>query len=142
MGDSSTRGGSLERFWKLQTPEALTQANPISGTKYVLFGPKSGVRLLGVHVQTTWTLQPSPLELHGLVDGKVLRWYINNPVSATAYHAYTDEFDSLTTQPLWTTSRGADRAFMLDAKSCKLEIEITGGTVQELKGRVWWARKL
>jgi len=47
----------------------LTQANPISGTKYTVLSTTRRVRILNIAARVTWTVQPNPLEIHLTIDG-------------------------------------------------------------------------
>lgn len=111
-----------------------SQPNPVSGTKYVLLDTTENVRIYGVFARVEWTVQPSPLEVHFTLDGETPTVSQTNPVSLTPYFVKKSltvasprfSFDA-TDYSQWT-------AFLTEAESVKIEIESTGGTVQNLYG--------
>ena len=75
----------IKKGVKQQPDASLNQANPVSGTKYTVLDTIRNVRIIGIEVNVTWTVQPSPLEIHITIDGQTLRFFKTDPVSATAY---------------------------------------------------------
>lgn len=126
---------------KLQTVAYLAQANPVSGTKYTVLDTTKNVRIHNIAVDCTWTVQPNPLEVHLTIDGLSFKASFTNPVSATAYflNLLSISWNS-NDVTLSATSEIAERAFLLDARSIKIEIEITGGTVSQLRGQVRYSK--
>jgi len=121
---------------KLQDRATKVQANPVSGTKYTLLDTVKNVRVIGIYVECTWTVQPTPLEIHLTYDGKTVTFTQTDPVSAQEYTTrYWIPSATFITQTLSTTT-GIFLPFLFEARSLKVEIEITGGTVSELKGAI------
>jgi hypothetical protein len=129
----------------------VDQANPVSGTKYEwsttglaagAAGTKYNVRLIAAFASVTWTVQPTPLEVHVTVDGETFTAARANPASTTPYYLFPSFTD--VTHDTWnlnaTAENGFRRAFLLDARSLKLEAETTGGTSQALNLRVLWCK--
>jgi hypothetical protein len=120
---------------ELQADAVLSQANPVSGTKYAVLPTTRNVRIIGSMIYVTWTVQPNPLELHMLVDGIQCTWAQANPVSPTFYYPYNHPGYAANSQYLDTT-RPDNRVFLLEGRSIFVEAEITGGTVNPLVCRV------
>lgn len=122
----------------MQADATLSQAAPVSGTKYTILDTTHNVRLLGAYCQCTWTVQPTPLEMHLTIDGIVNSPAKVDPVSDTPYFLrfpapFHDDAE------LVTQDDSLSRAFVLEARSLKIELEITGGTVSSLDGRIAYA---
>lgn len=124
---------------KIQADAVLDQTNPGSGTKYTVLDTTPGTRLISISAYVTWTVQPTPLEIHGTIDGITYDWSKTDPVNNTKYHTYTDYDNAQGNQPL-TTAQVVDKNFMLEARSVKIEAEITGGTVSKLYVRAKYAK--
>lgn len=126
---------------KMQDQTIVTQASPGTGTKYTLLDTTKNVRVITAVVRCTWTVQPNPLELHGTIDGQTFRWYSAAPVSNTWYDAVWDSEQDIANQGFVVVGSNAPhtRAFLLEAQSVKIEMEVTGGTVSEVKGKVIYA---
>lgn len=126
----------------MQADATLTQANPVSGTKYTVLDTKRNVRIIGIEVHVTWTVQPTPLEVHVTIDGLAYTFAVSNPVSTTKYYADLSMADAITAQGLSTTDKvnSYGRPFLLEGRSVKVEIETTGGTTSEIYGRVRYAK--
>ena len=125
-----------------QQPDAtLNQANPVSGTKYAVLDTQQAqkVRIIGISVQCTWTVQPTPLEIHVTIDGQTVTFTITDPASATDHFACNSLGNAETAQELSITQ--PDQAFLREGRSVKVEAEITGGTVSNLSARVKWAKR-
>ena len=122
-----------------QTDAFLNQANPVSGTKYTVLDTVRNVRILSMGIMVTWTVQPTPLELHGTIDGITYKWSKTNPVSATWYFPYVSPQLATNAQVL-TNTLESEKAFYIDAKSVKIEAETTGGTSNPLQCRVRYAK--
>jgi len=125
-----------------QVPAALAQANPVSGTKYTVLDTTPNARIIDIFVEVIWTVQPTPLEVHITIDGQALIITKTNPVSGTDYFAMVTSGELVTVQPLLTDAELSSahyRPFLLEGRSVKVEVETTGGTVQNLNARVVYA---
>lgn len=121
----------------VQADVTLNQANPVSGTTYTILDTTNNVRILGIEVIVTWTVQPTPLEIHIAVDGQSYSIAFANPVSVSVYRvrkraAPAAKFDLL--------AAAVVQGIVIEGKSVKIEAETTGGTVQNLSGTVWYSR--
>ena len=126
-----------------QADAALDQSPPISGTKYVVLDTTRDVRIISIMVKCTWTVQPTPIELHVTIDGHALLFSFANPVSNIFYIGYINPNYGELLQFLV----GANDAnlpgrppFILEGRSVKIEAETTGGTVSNLVARVKYAK--
>lgn len=124
-----------------QADEVLNQANPISGTGYPILAQTANVRIISIAAQCTWTVQPSPLEVHITIDGvPIITHTINNPVSGTWYEAALRAQLAENAQALAGVGTTAPtRAFLYEGRVVAIEAEITGGTVQNLSARLKYA---
>ena len=121
-----------------QADAVLDQANPVSGTKYVVLDTVRNTRIIGIMAQCTWTVQPTPLEVHLMLDGIPYTAAQTDPVTITAYALYFSEAEA---QPQLSTSlKAPTKSFLCECRSIKVEAEITGGTVSNLTARVKWAK--
>jgi len=124
-----------------QADATLSQNNPGDGTKYTVLATTRNVRIIGISVQCSWTVQPTPLEIHLTIDGQTLTFGQSNPVSATPYYPRTlMGIAQLANDSLMMTGSAQDISFLLEGRSVKVEVEITGGTVSNLSARVKYAR--
>ena len=121
-----------------QADAVLNQANPISGTKYTVLPTTKNVRIITIATKVTWTVQPSPLELHIIIDGVNIPISQIDPVSDTWYNA--ELVDSWTPSAGFSTAHHPHRSFLLEGRSVKVEVEITGGTVSNLNSIVKYAK--
>ena len=122
-----------------QADTTLDQANPVSGTKYEVLPETKNVRIISIFIQCTWTVQPTPLEVHVTIDGQSIAHSQTDPVSDERYHAEVRAYNPPTAQALSLTNP-ASRAFLYEGRSVKIEAEITGGTVSNLAARVKYAK--
>ena len=129
--------------FKQQPDATIDQANPVSGTKYEVLAETKNVRIIGISVRCTWTVQPDPLEIWVTADGQTQRWYVPSPASIKDYIAMTPASSVVSHTNLsmveWSASMFFG-AFLLEGRSVKVEAEITGGTVSNLSARVKWAK--
>jgi len=132
-----------DRAWELQPDAVISQANPGSGTQYpVLAAQEAPVRIYAAITSVTWTVQPTPLELHGIFETRAYPMTRGNPVSGTDYFMSKNE----AAEGFWL---GTDitvmnrAAFLVDIRNMGGIVgEVTGGTVQNLDVRIKWALKL
>jgi hypothetical protein len=123
---------------KLQAQTVLTQASPVSGTKYVVLATTNNVRIIKALAAVTWTVQPNPLEIHVTVDGRAEYGAYTNPVSTSQYGLVLSQTGELLFY-LTTSVYAPQRAFLIEGKSIKVEAETTGGTVSQLLTRCDYA---
>jgi len=121
-----------------QADAVLNQASPVSGTKYTVL-ETTNVRILSLTIICTWTVQPTPLQLHITVDGQTIVHAVGSPVSATQYIAFRTSGNAEAAQTLGTTDN-TKIAFIYEGRNIKVEAEITGGTVSNLSARVKHAK--
>ena len=143
--------------FKHQADATINQTNPGDGTKYEWssdgtqankLGTQKNVQLLGIIVKCTWTVQPTPLEIHAVIDGVAWKWTKTDPVSDTDYFCYIQPDIAPLSQTLVGSAQAVttvgdvtlDRYFSGGARSVKVEAEITGGTVSNLSARVKYAK--
>lgn len=127
----------------MQVDAVLSQANPTSGTQYEVLATTQNVRLISISVMVTWTVQPTPLEVWVTIDGISTRFYFNNPVSATDYFPFITPGVLATAllqdMNVWNNAL-VSRPYILECKSIRVQVETTGGTVQNLDCRVKYAQ--
>lgn len=122
----------------------LVQPNPVSGTPYgigVLGVAVEDVRIIGIGVAVTWTVQPTPLEARIIVDGVTYNFNQANPASGNFYvvigfFPYVLEASQLLVVGQQTNG------YLLEGHSVQVLMETTGGTTSQLEGRVIWERLL
>lgn len=123
------------KSWKYQPNGVLNQANPVSGTKYTVLDVNEACRIYDALVLCTWTVQPSPLELHFTIDGETFLESFTDPVTATSYRATRRHSNSLIV-PVMYLEAGYNAtnalSFVYEGKAVKIEAEISGGTVSGL----------
>jgi len=117
-----------------QANATLAQANPVSGTKYTVLATTANVRVINSFARVTWTVQPTPLEVHFTADSRAWAASITNPVSTTAYVA--DILDALNAASVYDRPR----SMLFEARSCKIEAETTGGTTSNLSCEVKYGK--
>lgn len=124
---------------------------PVSGTKYEwstdgavanAIGTQNNVRILGIAVRCTWTVQPTPIEAHVTIDGNAITHAIGNPTSNTWYYVSMEDWEAAETAQVLVTGGEtvARQQPIYEGRAVKVEAEITGGTVSALNMRVKWAR--
>lgn len=123
-----------------QADATLSQANPVSGTKYTVLDTVNNTRIIGISAQCTWTVQPTPLEIHVTIDGETVTFTVANPATATDYFAANSLANAETAQELAAAQPAVP--FLREGQSVKVEAEITGGTVSNLSARVKYAKKV
>ena len=117
-----------------QATATLNQANPVSGTQYVLLDTTLNCRVIACSASCTWTVQPNPLQLHIEIDGQPqVAAEQGNPVSTTTYHG-TKYGTGAQIISFHTNDYTYTRPYLVEGKSIRLTCEITGGTVQNLSG--------
>lgn len=136
-----TRASSAPLVFQQQADATLTQANPVSGTKYTVLAATSNVRLIGIETHVTWTVQPTPLLCVVTIDGIAYEFSVANPVSTTKYYVSIGMSAAEVNMALEATDRvSTGRPFLLEGRSVKVEIKTTGGTTSEIYGRVKYAK--
>lgn len=115
---------------------------PVSGTEYPVLAATQNVVIYSASVKCTWTVQPTPLELHFTIDGNAITHSVANPDSNTWYDLMFTASVAETLQGLskdtWNITDRSPYAYM--NRSIAITAEITGGTVQDLAWRVKWGR--
>ena len=121
-------------FWERQDNVVLNQANPVSGTQYMVLNAVPMVKVKAMNASVTWTVQPTPLEVWTTEDGVQEEHFIANPDSTEVYHA-KDVMSALQTDfTLCLNDADNTRGTQLNVmgKEVTVEAETTGGTVQNL----------
>lgn len=118
----------------MQADAVVSQANPVSGTKYTVLDTTKNVRIIGISAEITWaTTQPTPLEVHVTIDGQAYTFTKVDPVSGSIYIAFLKSSLAESAQQMLITSdtyRDVARAFLFEGRSVKVEVEITWATTQ------------
>ena len=132
----------MQELYQHQPDATLDQANPVSGTKYTILDTTKKVRVFSIVVQCTWTVQPTPLEAYLTIDGTEYPASQTDPVSTQSYYPVYTCLAPNVSSIMIAIGTEAQRYgnLMLDARSIKIEAEITGGTVSNLSGRVKYAK--
>jgi len=121
-----------------QADATLNQANPGDGTQYEVLPTTRNARIIGITVICTWTVQPTPLEIHVTIDGQTLTFAKTDPVSGTYY---TIELNPERAENAgYLTGWAAGYYILMEGRSIRITAEITGGTVSNLSARVKYAR--
>jgi len=123
-----------------QDDAVVSQANPVSGTKYTLLDTTKNVRIIAVAVKCTWTVQPTPIEIHFTIDGISLTAALTDPATDAWAYAYINPALAGGITLSATSGYGVYRAYLVEGRSIKIEMEITGGTVSNLTGRCVYAK--
>jgi hypothetical protein len=139
MPRKSILDGMVAKRYEFMGLASLSQANPVSGTKYLVLDTTKNCRINDIAVWDTWTVQPNPLEVHITIDGESLTFTQANPVTATAYYPIISALVALNAQPMGGTHLD-HRPFFLEGRSIKVEAEITGGTSNPLDCRVIYSK--
>jgi hypothetical protein len=128
--------------FQVQADSTIAQANPVSTTLYPVLAATTNVRIYGIEVDVTWTVQPTPLDIVMVIDGVTITFTVANPVSTTKYYATVSMATAATAQLLETTDRfSTGRAFLIEGRSVAISARTTGGTTSALNARVKWAKK-
>ena len=132
---------AYEPAWELQTDATVAEAPPGSGTKYTLLATTANVKIISISAVVTWTVQPTPLEIHLTVDGVPVRFAQTDPVSTTNYYPKLLPQQTAILQQCATTVTAATLSALglCTGRSVKVEVETTGGTVQNLDARIKYA---
>ena len=138
---------SPRKYWQRQADAVLTQASPVSGTKYPLLNTSSIVKIIAVFAKVTWTVQPDPIEIHITVNGVLYTYAFTNPVSTQHYRPYWSFRTALLNKLVAADDAGSDASFgalpFIDENvGCVIEVETTGGTVSSLDAILKYAKKV
>lgn len=125
-------------MWVMQPDATLDESPPTSGLKYTVLDTVKNARIIGVSVNVTWTVQPTPLQIHITIDGETTGGGFTDPVSTTFYFGSISP-GSANIISVSDVDRTAYRAFLIEGKSIKIEVETTGGTVSNMSARVKYA---
>lgn len=137
MADGVTKR-SFPSVPKVMPNGLLNQASPVSGTLYaVLSGYR--IRIIGLIVKVTWTVQPSPLDVYITADGVVYHFTQANPVSATPYKPVIDLAVDEANQLMSATTL-QNLPFLIEGRSVTVDAKTTGGTVSALVCRVHYGK--
>ena len=144
MSSSGGGCGTLDKanrcaMFEHQEYALLNQDTPGSGVQYSVLAATPRVRIISAIVVCTWTVQPTPLELHITIDGQVITHPFTNPVSLSNYYAYPRPTLAPGAQTLFGAVTESRRAFLMEGHNIAIAAEITGGTVQNLSARIKWA---
>ena len=128
------------KVFQHQPDAVLNQANPVSGTKYEVLAETKNVRIIGIVVVCTWTVQPTPLEIHVTIDGQAIKHSQTDPESAKFYYPTINRQSFEQGQVMDVGAQQSNIPFLYEGRSIKVEAEITGGTVSNLSARVKYAK--
>jgi len=127
------------RFYVHQADATKSQDNPASGQKYTLLDTTTFCRIIDFMVRVAWTVQPTPAEIHVTIDGQSLTFTKGDPVNGTLYF-FKYWGGEVAGGFLGADNEVLGKAFILEGKSVKIEIETTGGTTSNITGRAKYAR--
>lgn len=129
------------RFYETQDDVVLNQANPISGTEYEVLPETTYVRVIGLQCSVTWTVQPTPLEMHLQHTNGFITYRFPNPVSAASHYPVINPANAENIQDMGVSYvEQRARAFVLEDKLIQLLAETTGGTTSNLSARAKYSR--
>ena len=123
-----------------QTDAFLDQANPTLGAYYEVLAATSNVRILGIGIRCTWTVQPASLRIRVTIDGQVIEFTMWTPANNTWYYPEHIPNTTPATQTAFTNAFMRQRASLLEGRNIQVEAVVNGGTVSNLRCRVVWAR--
>ena len=126
--------------FKQQADATLSQANPVSGTKYTVLDTTKNVRIKSITARCTWTVQPTPLEIHLTIDGILYTAEYIDPISLTDYITQFRSYSGLLLLTIIDAMYTYGAPFLVEGRTVKIEAEITGGTVSNLFSRVKYAK--
>jgi len=123
-----------------QADATLDQANPVSGTQYEVLATTRNARIISVAVRCTWTVQPTPLQVHITIDGNTLSYSFTDPVTNRWYIAIRRSEFAEDSGILAYLTTAQDMTFLVEGRSVRVTAETTGGTVSNLSARVKYAQ--
>lgn len=127
--------------WQVQPIVIVDESPPVLGQKYTLLDTTENVFILNIHGNVTWTDQPTPLELHYTIDEITETAQLANPNSGANY--FMTRPSHTTTLFQWSSTDFSKYGLgLVQARSVKIEVEITGGTVSRLKSNLKYAKRV
>lgn len=139
------------QVFQQQADALVIQTSAGSGTLYEwstdgtqdadkLLGSQKNVRIISIQALDNWSVDTTTLEVHVTIDGQTITYTVD-PDDNTAYFAEINPSAAATAQTLTASASSVvARAFLLEGRSVKVEIESTGGTSDSLQLRVKWAK--
>lgn len=129
-----------------QADATISQANPVSGTEYLVLAATSNVQIQSINCDITWAVtQPTNLRIIAVVDGQTITFVTPNPVSGTAYTLSLNNSLPADNQGLGTglVSSSILAAQSLSGRSVQISAAITWAVTQPtpLNVRVKWAKR-
>jgi len=117
--------------FKQQADAELTQNNPSNTTLYTVLATTKNVRIIGISFNITWAVtQPTAMRVYITIDGLTIISGIGAPVSGTSYHVDMVSDNVLISMPATTTDNAQIRAFLLEGRSVKVEVEVDWAVTQ------------
>ena len=123
-----------------QTDAVLDQASPGDGEKYTVLDTKKNVRVITIACRCTWSVQATRMDVFVTVDGIALSGGVSSPASNTPYYVYVAWALEAGLIALGTSTAELRKSFLLEGRSVKVEVSVTGGTVSKLEARVKYAK--
>lgn len=124
---------AVKRVFELQADAVVSQANPVTATKYTVLDTTKNVRIISIAAKITWAVtQPTPIVVTVTIDGVSYIFGKTDPVTATSYYPAIGDDQSEATAGMSVTGNcwAYGRPFMLEGRSVKVEIEVTWATTQ------------
>ena len=125
--------------FKQQADATVTEASPVSGTKYTVLDTTKNVRIISMAVKCTFATC-DPLEIHVTIDGQTITFTTSAATTNTWNYPSNSSENAETAQTLQeATDYAAQIPFLREGRSVKVEVEATGGTLSDLTARVKYA---
>ena len=127
-----------------QQPDAYVSIdNPTVGQLYSIppFDiERRDVRIIGMAANCTWTGAPSEGAIYITMDGQLITYKCEGPVSGKTYYAENGLAEPESNQTLVPDTAPAV-PFLREGKRIKIQAKITDGVVTNLWVRVKWAKR-